>query len=72
LRFLDKILSYLIKHCPINNSECQELLDVNDDRAYYLLKKLTEKGKLKTLNKGKGGITLLLKILSGILSGNSG
>ena len=50
----DKSVSYLIKHGSINNSECRELLDVNDDRAYYLLKKLTEKGKLKALNKGKG------------------
>ena len=50
----EKILSYIIKHGSINNSECRELLNVNDDRAYYLLKKLSEKGKLKTLKKGKG------------------
>jgi predicted HTH transcriptional regulator len=50
----EKILSYMIKHGSINNSECRELLNVNDDRAYYLLKKLSEKGKLKTLKKGKG------------------
>ena len=50
----EKILSYIIKHGSINNSECRELLNVNDYRAYYLLKKLSEKGKLKTLKKGKG------------------
>jgi len=50
----EKILSYVIKHGSINNSECRKLLNVNDDRAYYLLKKLSEKGKLKTLKKGKG------------------
>jgi len=50
----EKILSYIIKHGSINNIECRELLNVNDDRAYYLLNKLSEKGKLKTLKKGKG------------------
>jgi ATP-dependent DNA helicase RecG len=50
----EKILSYIIKHGSINNSECRELLNVNDARAYYLLKKLTEKRKLKALKKGKG------------------
>jgi ATP-dependent DNA helicase RecG len=50
----EKILSYIIKHGSINNSECRELLNVNDARAYYLLKKLSEKGKLKALKKGKG------------------
>ena len=50
----EKILSYIIKHGSINNSECRKLLNVNDTRAYYLLKKLSEKGKLKALKKGKG------------------
>ncbi|MBW2604774.1 MAG: putative DNA binding domain-containing protein [Deltaproteobacteria bacterium] len=50
----EKILSYIIKHGSINNSECRELLNVNDARAYYLLKKLSQKGKLKALKKGKG------------------
>jgi predicted HTH transcriptional regulator len=50
----DKILSYIMKHGSISNSECRELLDVKDARAYYLLKKLSKKGKLKALKKGKG------------------
>lgn len=50
----EKIFVYILNHGSINNSECRELLNVNDDRAYYLLKKLSEKGKLKTLKKGKG------------------
>jgi predicted transcriptional regulator len=49
----EKILSYIIEHDSINNSECRELLNVNDARTYYFLKKLSEKGKLKALKKGK-------------------
>ncbi len=50
----EKIISYIVKHGSINNSECRKLLDVNGPRAYYLLRKLSEKGKIKAQKKGKG------------------
>ena len=49
----EKIFVYILNHGSINNSECRELLNVNDARAYYLLKKLSEQGKLKVIKKGK-------------------
>ena len=49
-----KILSYILNHGSINNSECRRLLNVNEARAYYLLKKLSEKGKIRGQKKGKG------------------
>jgi len=42
----EKILSYVKKHGLINNAECRELLDVDLQRASYLLKKLTKEGSL--------------------------
>ena len=50
----EKVISFIVKHGSINNSECRKLLNVNDDRAYYLLRKLTEKGEVKAQKKGKG------------------
>ena len=50
----EKILSYIIKHGSINNSECWKLLNVNEARAYYLLKKPSEIGKIRAQKKGKG------------------
>ena len=50
----EKIISYLVKHGSINNSQCRKLLNVNNDRAYYLLRKLSEKGKVKAQKRGKG------------------
>ncbi|MDJ0667432.1 MAG: hypothetical protein QNJ61_09140 [Desulfobacterales bacterium] len=50
----EKILFYISKHGSINNSECREFLNVNEARAYYLLRKLSEKGKIRAQKKGKG------------------
>jgi ATP-dependent DNA helicase RecG len=50
----DKILAAARKKGSINNSECQTLLGVDENRAYYLLKKLVEAGRLKPQGKGKG------------------
>jgi predicted HTH transcriptional regulator len=50
----EKILSYMIKHGSINNSECRKLLNVNEARAYYLLKMLSEKGKIRAQKKEQG------------------
>ena len=40
----DKILDYIKKHGSINNNECRKLLNVNNARAYYLLKSFLSKG----------------------------
>ncbi|MEX2120082.1 MAG: ATP-binding protein [Pirellulales bacterium] len=43
----DCILAWVGHHGSITNAECRELLGVNEDRAYYLLKKLTDAKKLR-------------------------
>src|SRR4051794_23360544 len=50
----DKILAFAREKGSISNSDCQALLGVDENRAYYLLKKLTEMGRLKPQGKGKG------------------
>ena len=50
----EKILVHIQEHGSINNSECRELLNVDDARAYYLLKKMCGRGQLKPQKKGKG------------------
>ncbi|ESP90618.1 sigma-54-dependent transcriptional regulator [Pseudoalteromonas luteoviolacea] len=42
----DVILAYLNSHDQITNMECQKLIDVNHDRASYLLRKLHKEGKI--------------------------
>ncbi len=49
----EKIIAYVQKEGSINNTECRELLGVDDIRAYYLFKKLCRKGQLKPKKKGK-------------------
>jgi ATP-dependent DNA helicase RecG len=49
----DKILAFAHEKGAITNSECQALLGVNHDRAYYLVKKLVESGRLKPSGRGK-------------------
>jgi predicted HTH transcriptional regulator len=49
----DKILAYVREHGSINNTNCRELLSVNEARAYYLLKKLSTSGRLKPGGKGR-------------------
>ena len=41
------ILAHVKKHGSINNTECRELLEIDLQKASYLLKKLTKKGLLK-------------------------
>lgn len=55
----DKILAFARDKGAINNSECQVLLGVDENRAYYLLKKLVEGGRLQPQGKGKGRKYLL-------------
>jgi ATP-dependent DNA helicase RecG len=50
----DKILAFARDKGAITNSECQELLGVEQSRAYYLLKKLAAAGWLKPEGRGKG------------------
>ena len=50
----DKILAHVREHGSINNTECRELLDVDDTRAYYLLTKLAKIKKIRPKGRGKG------------------
>ncbi len=50
----DRIMAAAREKGSITNSECQTLLGVGENRAYYLLKKLAEAGRLKPQGKGKG------------------
>src|SRR5262249_6366999 len=43
-----KILAHVGSWGWITNKECQMLLGVNADRAYYLLKNLVKRGRLRT------------------------
>ena len=50
----EQILAYARQHGSIGSSECQKLLSVDYRRAWYLLKKLTDSGRLTPTGKGKG------------------
>ena len=50
----EKILVHIQEHGSINNSECRNLLNVDDTRAYYLLKKLCNMNNSSLREKGKG------------------
>ncbi|MFH1891242.1 MAG: ATP-binding protein [Candidatus Zixiibacteriota bacterium] len=47
------ILSHIREKGPIGNSEVRQLLGVDETRAYYILKKLCEKGSLNPVGKGR-------------------
>jgi predicted HTH transcriptional regulator len=49
----ERILAYVREHESISNAECREILKVDNDRAYYLLKKLCDSKRLKAKGKGK-------------------
>lgn len=49
----DIISAYARDHGSITNAQCRELLGVEEYKAYYLLKKLCEAGRLKPAGKGK-------------------
>ena len=48
-----RILAYVREHGSINNAECREMLEVDNDRAHYLLKKLCDSKHLKPKGRGK-------------------
>ena len=43
----ETILAHVKKHGSINNTECRDLLEIDLQKASYLLNKLTKKGLLK-------------------------
>lgn len=49
----DRIVAYVRQTGSITNPQCRELLGVDDTRAYYLLKKLCDAGRLKPEGTGK-------------------
>lgn len=50
----EKILAFVREKGAITNQECRALLGVNEDRAYHLLKRLTDEGRLRPQGVGKG------------------
>jgi ATP-dependent DNA helicase RecG len=50
----EKILAYVQHSGLITNTECRALLNVDEARAYYLLKKLSNVRRLRPEGKGKG------------------
>jgi len=55
----DRILARVREYGSINNTECRDLLDVDEARAYYLLKKLSSSGRLKPTGKGRWRVYVL-------------
>ena len=49
-----RVVAYVKSNGSISNSQCRELLGINNDQAYYLLSKLIDDGQLKPEGKGKG------------------
>ena len=50
----DRILAYVREKGSIGSSECQALLGVEHKRAWYLLKKLSDRGVLTPQGTGRG------------------
>ncbi|WP_155317659.1 winged helix-turn-helix transcriptional regulator [Desulfosarcina alkanivorans] len=48
-----KIIGYIQQQGSITNAECRELLGTNLDETSYILKKMTDKGVIKRLGKGR-------------------
>jgi len=49
----ERILAHVRAHGSISNAECCELLKVDGTRAYYLLKKLSQAGRLQGRGRGR-------------------
>lgn len=50
----DRVVAYVREHGSITNTQCRELLHLEEYQAYYLLKKLCAGGRLKPAGRGKG------------------
>jgi predicted HTH transcriptional regulator len=48
-----KIITHIQQQGSITNAECRELLGTNLDDTSYILKKMTDKGTIKRLGKGR-------------------
>lgn len=48
-----KIIAHIQKQGSITNAECRELLGTKLDDTSYILKKMTDKGVIKRLGKGR-------------------
>jgi len=49
----ERVLTYVQERGAISNASCRKLLGVNDDRAYYVLKRLCDAGQLRPDGKGR-------------------
>jgi ATP-dependent DNA helicase RecG len=49
----EKILACVREKGAINNSECRDLLNIDEGQAWYLLKKLSDAGLLSPQGKGR-------------------
>ena len=49
-----RIIQHIRKQGSLNNTECRNLLGVNIDRAYYLLRKMHKSGVLKQIGQQRG------------------
>jgi len=50
----EKILTYVREHTRINNTECRQLLNLDYNKASYILKKMNREGKLVREGKRRG------------------
>ena len=48
-----RVLTYVRERGAITNASCRKLLGINDDRAYYLLKRLCDEGHLRPNGEGR-------------------
>ncbi|HXH13699.1 MAG TPA: ATP-binding protein [Alphaproteobacteria bacterium] len=55
----DRILARVREYGAITNTECRDLLGVDEARAYYVLKKLSNSGRLKPSGKGRWRVYVL-------------
>jgi len=53
------IFNYLAEHPHINNTQCQQLLNISHHRASYLLKKLHKDGRLKKQGERRWAVYVL-------------
>jgi ATP-dependent DNA helicase RecG len=50
----DRVIAYVQSRSSITNAECRALLAIEEHKAYYLLKKLCDGGRLRPVGVGKG------------------
>ncbi|MDD5368159.1 MAG: ATP-binding protein [Anaerolineaceae bacterium] len=50
----EQILTFIREHGRIDRAQAAQLLDLNEDQAFYRLKKLIDQAKLRLIGKGRG------------------